>query len=79
MRDELLEAWHTNNRINFFLEAVLAGEPKRRGFKKGVLTNLSYLVAHESHHRGSILLTLKTSGHKLDQNTTYAIWNWDKM
>lgn len=40
---------------------------------------LPYLVAHESHHRGNILLTLKTSGHKLDQDTSYAIWNWDKM
>ena len=40
---------------------------------------LPYLVAHESHHRGNILLTPKTSGHKLDKDASYAIWNWDKM
>lgn len=62
-----------------FLAAVAAGEPKRRGFKKGVINHLSYLVAHESHHRGNILLTLKMSGHKLPQADAYAIWNWDKM
>lgn len=62
-----------------FLADVIAGEPKRRSLKKGWLTHLSYFIAHESHHRGSILLTLKECGHKLDQATSYAIWDWDKM
>lgn len=62
-----------------FLEDCMAGEPRRRPFKKGIVTTLAYFVAHESHHRGSILLTLKQSGHTLDQKAQYAIWNWDKM
>ncbi len=65
--------------IETFLSGVLAGQPKRRGFKKGIFTSLGYFIAHESHHRGSILLTLKECGHKLDQNTQYAIWAWDQM
>jgi uncharacterized damage-inducible protein DinB len=65
--------------IERFLEGVLTAQPKRRGFKKGIFTTLAYLVAHESHHRGSILLTLKERGHKLDQDTQYAIWAWDHM
>jgi hypothetical protein len=85
--DDLLEAWRTNHRITLYLigavesslAGVLSGEPKRRGFKKGIFTTLSYLIAHESHHRGSILLTLKTSGHTLDKKATYAIWSWDQM
>lgn len=62
-----------------FLAAVLEGEPKGRGFKKGIFATLGYLTSHDSHHRGSILLILKTSGHKLDQATQYAIWAWDQM
>jgi len=62
----------------FFADCV-AGVPKRRSFKKGVVAHLSYFIAHESHHRGNILLTLKECGHNLDQNTRYAIWNWDKL
>ena len=62
-----------------FLAGVLAGEPKRRGFKKGVFTTLGYFIAHESHHRGSILLTLKECGHPLDKQESYAIWGWDQM
>lgn len=65
--------------VESFLAAVFAGEPKRRGFKKGVFANLGYFIAHESHHRGNILLTLKQSGHSLAQKDRYAIWNWDKI
>lgn len=65
--------------IGAFLGALITGEPKRRGSRKGWVTHLSYFIAHESHHRGSILLTLKQCGHKLDQDTSYAIWNWDRM
>ncbi len=65
--------------IETFLGDVLEGAPKRRGFKKGIFTTLGYFIAHESHHRGSILLTLKQSGHKLDNKTAYAIWAWDQI
>ncbi len=35
---------------------------------------LSYFLAHDAHHRGNILLTLKLSGHKVDTDTQYGIW-----
>jgi len=65
--------------VESFLADVLAGKPKRRGFKKGVFTTLGYLIAHESHHRGNILLTLKECGHNLGKDEQYAIWAWDQM
>ncbi len=74
---ECLEA--SAERIETFFADCAARVPKRRGFKKGVIAHLGYLVAHESHHRGNILLTLKQCGHNLDQATRYAIWNWDKI
>jgi len=61
-----------------FLAELDDGEKNRKGFKKGIATTLAYFVSHESHHRGSILLTLKTCGHKVDQETAYAIWDWDR-
>ena len=64
--------------IEAFLAGLAAGEKRRKGFGKGIATTLAYFVAHESHHRGSILLTLKVSGHKVDQDTAYAIWDWDR-
>ena len=37
------------------------------GFKRDIVVLLGYLTAHESHHRGSILLTAKQAGHPLDE------------
>lgn len=65
--------------VERFLVDSLAGVDGRRRFKKGVFTALSYFVAHESHHRGSILLTLKQCGHHLDKATRYGIWDWDRI
>ncbi len=76
---ELLAALEASTeRIGTFLGDVLEGKPKRRGFRKGIFTTLSYFVAHESHHRGSILLTLKQCGHLPDKEVTYGIWGWDQ-
>jgi uncharacterized damage-inducible protein DinB len=78
-REEVREALQVSGAaVESLLADVYAGKPKRRGFRKGIATMLAYFVAHESHHRGSILLTLKQAGHKVDQKTAYAIWDWDR-
>ena len=67
------------DRIEEFLVGSLERQPKRTGFKKGIFTTLSYFVAHEAHHRGSILLTLKECGHAIEPNDRMAIWAWDQI
>jgi uncharacterized damage-inducible protein DinB len=49
------------------------------GFKRGVVALLGYLIAHESHHRGSILITAKQTGHALSEDLRWGIWAWDKI
>ena len=65
--------------IERYLEDVFDGAPKRRGFRKGIFANLAYFIAHESHHRGNIMLTIKQCGHNLDKDDQYAIWAWDNI
>jgi uncharacterized damage-inducible protein DinB len=50
-----------------------------KGYKKGVIFLLGYMLAHEAHHRGSILLTVKQSGIKLSDKLKWEIWDWGKI
>lgn len=79
-REELIAAFRrSGDAVAQFLRLAAAGETKKRGFKKGLLASFAYLVSHESHHRGNVLLTLKLCGHRLDPADAYRIWDWDRM
>ncbi len=54
-------------------------EGKLKGYKKGIIAMLGYMLAHEAHHRGSILLTIKQSGIKLSDKLKWQIWDWEKI
>ncbi len=55
-------------------QAAISGKVK--GFKPHATAFLGYLLAHEGHHRGQILVTLKQNGHMVDKKVQFGIWEW---
>jgi uncharacterized damage-inducible protein DinB len=62
--------------IGALLAQSLEAGGKVKGFKPHATAFLGYLIAHESHHRGQIALSLKQAGKPLDKKTSYGLWEW---
>ena len=51
---------------------------KVKGFKKGLIPMIGYFLAHEGHHRGQAILTLKQTGVKIPDALKWGLWEWNK-
>jgi uncharacterized damage-inducible protein DinB len=63
--------------INKVIDQSWDKEGKLPSFKAGLIPFISYLISHESHHRGNILLTLKQSGYQLPDKLKWGLWEWN--
>jgi len=62
--------------IGALLAQSLETGGKVKGFKPHAPAFPGYLISHESHHRGQIILSLKQAGQVVDKKILYGIWEW---
>lgn len=67
---------HSGNSIRDLLSKAIESGGKVKGFKPHVVAYLGYLVSHESHHRGQIIMTLKQAGYPVDRKIQFGLWEW---
>lgn len=47
-----------------------------KGFKPHATAFVGYIISHESHHRGQIMLSLKQSARKMSKSINFGLWEW---
>jgi uncharacterized damage-inducible protein DinB len=75
-RDLLIAAFKaSSDAFERLLPLALARDPSVKNPKRTGMLLFSYLIAHESHHRGQIMLALKQSGTLMREERPYGMWS----
>jgi hypothetical protein len=62
--------------ISTLIEASLVAGGRVKGFKPHVQAFVGYLIAHEGHHRGQVMVALKAGAMPVDKKIAYGLWEW---
>jgi uncharacterized damage-inducible protein DinB len=61
------------------LEAGIANGNKMPRFAPGAVEFAGYMMMHDAHHRGQLIMATRLLGHPLPEKVSSKIWQWGKM
>jgi len=79
-RDALLDAFtRSGEAVAELIRRSAADGGRVKGFRRGIAALVTYLVAHDAHHRGHALLTLKQAKVKRPDRLRFGVWDWNRL
>ena len=65
--------------LRTLIEAAIRSDGRIKGFKPDVASFLGYMVAHDAHHRGQVMMLARQTGNSLPQSAQFGMWEWGKL
>ena len=62
--------------LSVVMSQALNDDGRIKGFRPDVAGFVGYLIAHDAHHRGQIMMLARQSGHPLPQKAMFGLWEW---
>jgi uncharacterized damage-inducible protein DinB len=76
----LIAALNESSDIMLELLAIgLDNNNKLPGFAPGAVQFMHYMVAHEAHHRGQLIMASRQLGHPFPAPVMGKLWQWSKL
>ena len=61
------------------LKAGLHNENKLPGYSLSAVHFAHYMIAHEAHHRGQLIMAARQLGHEIPVKVTDRLWQWSSI
>jgi uncharacterized damage-inducible protein DinB len=62
-----------------FRESLARGEVRIKGLPRRSVNMMAYLIEHDAHHRGQIMIRARELGHAFSGDDVMRIWGWKRM
>ena len=62
-----------------FRDSLGRGEARLRGLPRRSINMMAYLIQHDAHHRGQIMLRARELGHTFTGADVMRIWGWKRL